>query len=162
MIENSGTFELLAEIAIAVAGFAGVATAFGGRERNFGIIEKIRLTALFQYSAMVLAGCFILLALDSAEIPAPTTIALASFAVAVALFALAVSAMPRVIRQALSEDSTSSKGALALVIAVYAVTIPLCGINAFVLKAQWPLITVFALLILESLWLFHRLLTLKG
>jgi hypothetical protein len=70
LVEYSDKFDLLAELAIAVAGFAGVASAFGGRERSFGPAELIRLKALFQFSALVLTGCFSLAALASAGIAA--------------------------------------------------------------------------------------------
>lgn len=68
MIENSDTFQLLVEIAIAVAGFAGVATVFGGQNRSYQAAENLRLRALFQNSALVLVGCMSLLALDAADV----------------------------------------------------------------------------------------------
>jgi hypothetical protein len=68
MIENSDTFQLLVEIAIAVAGFAGVATVFGGQDRSFLAAENLRLRALFQNSALVLVGCMSLFALDAADV----------------------------------------------------------------------------------------------
>jgi len=161
LIENSDTFDLFAELAIAVAGFAGVASAFGGRDRSFGSAELIRLRALFQFSALVLAGCFGLASLSSARVDAPTAIALVSFAEAVALLALATFALPGAFRLAHSEESTVGGWPLAFAVAVYVVAIPLCLANALLVQREWPLIVVFSLLILQSLWFFFRLLTLK-
>ena len=44
------TFELFAELSIALAGFTGVAAAFGGRDREFSRIDRGRLDAVFLYS----------------------------------------------------------------------------------------------------------------
>lgn len=58
MIEHVDTFHLLAEIAIAIAGFAGVASVFGGRERQYREAELLRIRGLFEVSALVLLGSF--------------------------------------------------------------------------------------------------------
>ena len=56
MIEHVDTFHLLAEIAIAIAGFAGVASAFGGRDKQYRDAELLRIRRLFQISAIVHLG----------------------------------------------------------------------------------------------------------
>ena len=161
MVEHTDTFDLLAELAIAVAGFAGVASAFGGRDRAFGPAELVRLTALFQYSTLVLAGCFSLASLASAGVGARTGLALVSFAEGVALLALAAFALPGAFRIAQSEESTIGGWRLAFVVSGYVVAIPLCLANALLMQREWPLIVVFSILILQSLWFFFRLLTLR-
>jgi hypothetical protein len=161
LVEHSDTFDLLAELAIAVAGFAGVASAFGGRDRAFGPAELVRLTALFQFSTLVLAGCFGLASLASAGVGARTGLGLVSFAEGVALLALAAFALPGAFRIARSEESTIGGWPLAFVVSVYVVAIPLCLANALLMQREWPLIVVFSILILQSLWFFFRLLTLR-
>ncbi|MGH0029313.1 MAG: hypothetical protein ACQGVC_05955 [Myxococcota bacterium] len=47
-------FALLAELAIALAGFAGVAAAFAGKERAYGPSERLRLFSLFLDSGTIL------------------------------------------------------------------------------------------------------------
>jgi hypothetical protein len=161
LVEYSDTFDLLSELAIAVAGFAGVASAFGGRDRAFGPAELIRLTALFQYSALILAGCFGLAAFASAGVDARTGLRLVSVAEAVALIGLASLALPAAFRLARTEGSTMGGWRLAVVASNYVVAIPLCLANAVLIQREWPLIVVFSILILQSLWFFYRLLTLK-
>ena len=162
MAEYHDTFDLLAELAIAVAGFAGVASAFGGRDRSFGPAELIRLTALFQYATLVLAGCFGLASLSAAGVGDSTGLALVSFAEAIALLALAAFALPEAFRLARSEESTMGGWRLAFVAATYVIVIPLCLANALVVQREWPLILAFSILILQSLWFFFSLLTLRN
>ena len=54
-LENS--IALYAELALALAGFAGVVSAFAGKERQFRPVERIRLVGLMVFSGTVLAGC---------------------------------------------------------------------------------------------------------
>jgi hypothetical protein len=53
----SEVFSLYAELALALAGFTGVASAFAGRERAFRPTELTRLQGILVNSASVLAGC---------------------------------------------------------------------------------------------------------
>jgi hypothetical protein len=46
-----------------------------------------------------------------------------------------------------------------LVVGTYGVNILICLVNGLVVAREWPLIAVFSITILLSLWLFHRLLT---
>lgn len=55
-IEAESTFGLIAELAVGLAGFAGVAAAFGGRDRAYAPVELTRLRALFVHAALVLAS----------------------------------------------------------------------------------------------------------
>jgi hypothetical protein len=160
LLVHSGTFELLSEIAIAVAGFAGVAAAFGGRDRSFEPIELVRLTALFQYSGAVLGGCFGLLALVAAGLSSAGAIRVVSIAEALIYGALAFTALPRAYR--LYKDASTVPGRVYFVSGTYAVFIPLLIGNGAVLASEWPLIVVFAGSLLMGLWLFHGLLTKSG
>ena len=54
-IEAQSTFALIAELAVGLAGFAGVAAAFGGRDRAYARVELTRMRALFVHAALVLA-----------------------------------------------------------------------------------------------------------
>lgn len=62
-IEAEATFGLIAELAVGLAGFAGVAAAFGGRDRAYAPVELTRLRALFVHAALVLGGCLLAIAL---------------------------------------------------------------------------------------------------
>jgi hypothetical protein len=55
MIEAESTFALIAELALGLAGFAGVAAAFGGRDRSYAPVELTRMRALFVHAALALS-----------------------------------------------------------------------------------------------------------
>jgi branched-subunit amino acid ABC-type transport system permease component len=57
LINISDAVELYAELSLALAGFAGVVTAFAGRERAFRPSERMRLVGIVVLSASVLGGC---------------------------------------------------------------------------------------------------------
>jgi hypothetical protein len=54
-IDAESTFALLAELSLGLAGFGGVAAAFGGANRQFTRAELIRLRALFLHASLSLA-----------------------------------------------------------------------------------------------------------
>jgi hypothetical protein len=49
------TFALIAELALGLAGFGGVAAAFGGRDRSYAPVEITRLRILFSHAFLALA-----------------------------------------------------------------------------------------------------------
>ena len=48
-------FALIAELALALAGFGGVAAAFGGRDRSYAPVEISRLRVLFSHAFLALS-----------------------------------------------------------------------------------------------------------
>jgi len=48
-------FALIAELALALAGFGGVAAAFGGRDRSYAPVEMTRLRVLFTNAFLALS-----------------------------------------------------------------------------------------------------------
>ena len=159
---HSGTFELLSEVAIAVAGFAGVASAFGGRDRSFGPIDLLRLTALFQYSGVVLGGCFALFTFEATGLGPSISFGVVSLAAAILYGLLAFSTLPRAYRLATSEETSTSPGRIYFIAATHFIFVPILTFNAVVLSREWPIIVVFSSSLLIALWLFHGLLTRKG
>lgn len=162
MIEHWDAFGLFSEIAIGVAGFSAVASALGGRERDLTEAEKTRLAMIFMSSGLTLIGCFTLYVLDSASLSADDTIAAASLIVSVTLLFFAANLIPRVIKVVRTGNSTTSYGALVLTSSYYIVCIPLCIANLAIFRAEWPLILVFAITILITIYVFHRLLVRAG
>ena len=155
MLTHSSIFELFSEIAIAVAGFAGVAVALGGRDRSFAPLELVRITSLFIYSGLVLAGCFGLFALAAAEVGAVTAIRVVSFGEAIGFVAFTAATGPSAIRNTRPNESWVPFA----VIGTYAAIVLLCLVNGLVVVREWPLIVAFSITILLSLWIFLRLLT---
>jgi hypothetical protein len=49
------TFALIAELALALAGFGGVVAAFGGRDRSYAPVEITRLRVLFSHAFLALS-----------------------------------------------------------------------------------------------------------
>ena len=159
MIEHSDTFQLFVEVAIAVAGFAGVATVFGGQNRSFQAAENLRLRALFQNSALVLIGCMSLLALDAAEVEHRWNVVAVSLLV-VSIYLVTFLDVPlKSIKLRTSNDSSVTVFSLSIAVSPFVVGVPLLLGNALYLRQEWPLIVVFTHYILMSLWVFYRLLT---
>jgi hypothetical protein len=65
--------DLYAELSRALAGFAGIASAFAGRDRTFRPIERMRLVGVVTLSASVLGGCLAYLAASIALLPSSQT-----------------------------------------------------------------------------------------
>lgn len=57
MLSLPDVLSLYAELALALAGFAGVTSAFAGRDRAFKPTERSRVEAVLMNSAAALAGC---------------------------------------------------------------------------------------------------------
>jgi hypothetical protein len=159
LIEHADTFHLLAEIAIAVAGFAGVATVFGGRERSFTEAELLRLRMLFQLSALVLLGCFGLASIAAAGVPIEESVLIVSITLLLFWLCVSMDVPLKAIKLRRKNGSTVTPGSLAIGLALVVVGILLLAVNIFVLRQEWPLILLFSLFVLQSLWTFYRLLT---
>jgi hypothetical protein len=55
VVDPQPAFALIAELALALAGFAGVAAAFGGRDRSYAPVELTRLRVLFSHAFLALS-----------------------------------------------------------------------------------------------------------
>ena len=55
MMDLQPTLALVAELALGLAGFGGVAAAFGGRDRSYAPVEITRLRVLFSHSFLALS-----------------------------------------------------------------------------------------------------------
>lgn len=159
MVEHVDIFYLLAEIAIAVAGFAGVATVFGGREKRFRDAELLRLRGLFQLSALVLTGCFGIASIQAAGLSNEQTMSFVSMILTVAYGLVAIDVPLKAIRLYRKKETTVTLGALITACLLYVFGLPLLITNAFLLRQEWPLILLFSLSILTSIWQFYRLVT---
>ena len=158
-IDHHSTLVLIAELALAVVGFAGVAAAFGGRDRAYLPIEKDRLRGLFSFSFSALATSLLALSLpELASTPADSTL---WSAIVGAVLWVPVSGYFSWVASRNFRDPASSTtaGPLAIVFvgaiipaALYAWSIALGGHPAFLelaLSAQ----------VLLAVWVFVRLLT---
>ena len=159
LTEQVDTFHLLAEIAIAIAGFAGVASVFGGREKQYRDAELLRIRGLFQLSALVLVGCFGIALFDAAGISNEETISLISMILVLAYGLVALDAPLKALKLYGDSGSTVTTGSLVTVWSLYVFGLPLLLANLLVVRQAWPLILLFSLSILVSIWSFYRLVT---
>jgi len=149
---------LYAELAIAIAGFSGVASAFAGRDREFRPTERIRLMAVLSNSAGVFAGC---LAFYSAAACGLSVDGALRVSGAVSLvFALVIVAIliPGGWRGLNAPGSTTELWVMWVVTAIAAVFVALYAAAAFLQIGPAPLVIAFSIQMLFALWMFVRLL----
>jgi len=159
LIEHLDTFHLLAEIAIAIAGFAGVASVFGGRERRYGEAELLRIRGLFELSALVLLGSFGISVVQASGMSSQQAISLVSVVLIVAYCMVFLDVPLKALKLYRKGESTVTVGALVTAISVYVFGLPLLAANLLMIRQEWPLILILSLSILQSIWSFYRLVT---
>ena len=150
--------ELYAELSLALAGFAGVVTAFAGRERKFRPIERMRLVGIVVLSGSVLGGC---LAYVSASIAGLSERQVESAAGIVGLLVISplFRLLPRLWTRSRDADATVESWSLFLVTTSFVLQIPLLSTAALGFGSGWQLALAFSLQLLQGLWLFFLLLT---
>lgn len=150
---------LLAELAIGLAGFTGVSSAFAGRERVFRPMERTRLQAILLGSSSVLAGCLARysaasVGLDDADSAAISAVAGIALTLPVLLFLVPVSW-----RHQRDPDSTTEIWVIYVVSTYGLVLLGLFALVVFRLGDPDLLVVGFSLQLLFGLWMFVRLLT---
>ena len=66
---NFDAFALIAELALGLLGFSSVAAAFGGREREFNYVERVRFFGIVVHSATPLFGSLAVFAISHSSLP---------------------------------------------------------------------------------------------
>lgn len=152
-------FALYSELAVAIAGFSGVASAFAGRERRFRPTELTRLHAVLANSSAVLAGCLAFYCASSSGLgePAPSRVA-AAFSLVFTL-PMPLVLVPRGWRFSRDPDSTTELWVMCAVTACTAAILGLYAAALFRPSASALLVIGFSLQLLFALWMFVRLLT---
>ena len=160
-MENSQAFTLFPELALALAGFAGIAATFGGKNRTYDPAEKERLIGLFVISASTIAISVLTIALFSAGLIAATVYFWAScFALLTQIrMVLLFSKVIRFISD--PSASTTLKVTVFLFTPIVTSWVLFIG-NVIVWQQEWPLIVALTLQLLGGLFLFLRLLTTRN
>ena len=158
MISHPDSFSLLAELAMALAGFSGVAAAFSGRDRSYQSTEFIRLVSLFLTSGVVFAGSGAVYVLLLADIAPALVFRFVSLAVMLAYGGVAIPWTIKAYRAAGEANSTSENWALHLTLLHTFLIVALTGSNV-ILGQPYILLGAFWLLLAFGLWMFSRLLT---
>lgn len=157
MIDDADAFGLLAELAIALAGFSGVAAAFTGRERTYRPTERIRLLAVLLTSGVVFGGSGGVHTLLLAGVSPTSTFRFVSLAAAVFFAFVSLPGVGRAYRARRDPDSTSESWALHLAAAQAVLTLGLLAGNV-PLGTPYLLAGAFWLQLVYGLWMFARLL----
>jgi len=159
MISLPEAVELYAEISLALAGFAGIASALAGRERRFRSVEKLRLVGVVSLSAAVLGGS---LAYMCGSIAGLSESHSESIAAVVSLFLtapLTIRIFPELWRRSNDPDVTVDSWSLYLVTGLLVTAILLYAFTALGLGAGWQIALAFSLQLMHGIWLFFLLLT---
>jgi hypothetical protein len=149
---------LLAELGLALAGFAGVAAAFGGRAREYGKVDFNRLMILFACAAIVVAGSLLIITLAAQGLADATIYFTASAAMATVT---AITTVP-IWLTAFRNVRNPTVGAPAWVFCVstaFVVAVETLYVLNLFESEPGPLIAAFSLSLLYGLWVFIRLMT---
>jgi hypothetical protein len=154
--------ELYAELSLALAGFAGVASAFAGRERQFRPVERLRLVGVVALSGSVLGGCLAYVSASIGSLSQGHIEAAAAFVSLVLLTPLSFRVLPELWRRARDADANVDSWSLYLVTGLNVVETLLLGTAVLGFGNGWQIATAFSLQLLQGLWLFFLLLTRKN
>lgn len=150
---------LYAELALALAGFAGVASAFAGRERRFRPVERLRLVGVVSLSASTFAGCLGHTVATIAGLTEHYASSIAALANLALLAPLVIRALPELWRRAKDADAQVDNYSLLLVNSLFLCEIVLLAYTLSGFGGGWQLVLAFSLQLLHGLWLFYLLLT---
>ena len=150
---------LYAELALALAGFAGIVSAFAGRERQFRPVERLRLDGLMMLSGTVLAGCLAYIVGSVAGIAESSVLVITAMVCLIPTAAIALFMFPELWRRSKDADATVAQWSLYLVSALILADLTLFGAAIFVPGSAWMIALGFSLLLLHGLWMFVLLLT---
>ena len=158
MTSTLATFELFAELSLALAGFSGVASTFGGRGREFSPIDRQRLDSIFFFSGLSLAVSLLVMTLADAGFSDARTYSFACGISGFLMLGVVSTQGPKMLKLRREGESISSDGFIAFSF-VY-----LSGLSAAYFwaaifeQASWPLLAGISSQLLYGLWMFARLL----
>ncbi len=150
---------MLAELAVGIAGFTGVASAFGGRDRTYAPAERVRIVGIFQYSSCVMVGSLCVLTLTGAGNSAAAVYAWASAVASLFLLWPTAAGGTRTFSLAKDPEVSTTFWLIALNLAQAAAVLGLFVGNLIVWREAWPLIAGFSLQLSWALFLFARIMT---
>jgi len=151
--------ELFAELALGLAGFAGVASAFAGRERRFRAVERLRLVGVVGLSACTFGGCLAYVVCSVGGLSGRAPAAGAAFVTLVLLAPLVLRVLPEFWRRSKDADAQVDGYSPILVSTFFVLDVILLGCALTGVAGGWALALAFSLLLLHGLWLFFLLLT---
>jgi hypothetical protein len=159
MLSPEELFPLYAELALGLAGFAGVVSAFGGRERNFKPTERVRFLAVVTASGCVLTGCFALFSTLAGGLDFDMACKLSGGVCLVFLLSANFPILATAWKRARDPDSTTEMWSLYVSTSTYFAVAGLYGAAVVTEPGFVLLVGAFSIHLLHGLWMFVRLLT---
>jgi hypothetical protein len=156
-IEPLSTFEFMAELGLALAGFAGVGSAFGGRGRKYSEIDLIRLMVLFLSAGAVIAGSLAVLTFAAYGLEFTTVYWIVSTGLAVLVGMVGASLLAAAWRTVKDPEIVAPAWVFTIGILYFLVVEVLFLHNAVVVRESSPLIAAFSISLVFGLWMFTRL-----
>jgi hypothetical protein len=159
VMEQLSAFELLAELGLGLAGFAGVAAAFGGRARAYDKVDLNRLMVLFVCAGSVVAGSLAVITLAALGFERATIFLTVSSIIALIVGAAALPLFRTGYRNTRERPDAAPPFAL-IIAAIYLVAFEsLLVLNVLEGGKGGLLLAAFVLTLIYGLWIFVRLLT---
>lgn len=155
----SDAYALIAESAVALIGFAGVASAFSGRERDFTLAEFGRLGAIIFAAVVPLMGCFSLYVFRDAGYTSAQSYKLTGVLVLLAQGVLWFRGVQSAIQNYRHPDSTTGLAFIFALSGFLVTTVSLYASVAFLGFGSWALVAGFSIQLLFGVFMFWRLLT---
>ena len=159
MLSPEDFFPLYAELSLGLAGFAGIVSAFAGRDRQFRPTELARVISVVAASSCVLVGCFAIFSVLAWGANVSTSYQVAGAACLAVSAAYFFSAFPRAWRSSKDPDSTSESWALLVTAGAYLAIMLIYAGAVLTTMGFFCLIMGFSVHLLHGLWMFVRVLT---
>ncbi len=137
-MEAASTLEVLAEIAIAIAGFSGVVTALTIRTSQWSELDKVRLRMLLQASFATAFFSLLPLVLLSTTLLNPAIWVITSSTWLIYTGASTIPTVVRAIRRSDSAPDGLERPIAALVVAVLGSVVVLQLLNVAARRTAWP------------------------
>lgn len=150
---------LFAEISVALAGLAGVASALSGRDRSFGVLDRGRIRAIVGLPTVVLMGCLAFIAVSVGDASLARATRSAAFVSLVACLPLYVWVVIPAVQDFRQQSSDADPWVIYLSTFLVTLATALYGWVALFPNHLSMLAGSFSLQIAHAIWMFLRLLT---
>ena len=159
MLSPEEMFPLYAELALGLAGFAGVVSAFAGRDREFRPTERVRFLGVVLASATVLAGTFVFFAGSAGGYDDSISLRLSGAICLAISFSMGAPLPLTSWRAGKDPDSTTELWSLYVSLGTFIALWSLYSAAAVTQSGYVALVSGFSIQLLHGLWMFVRVLT---
>jgi hypothetical protein len=160
-IEQAETFSLLAELAVGLAGFTGVAAAFGGGDRSYSAPDRARLLSIFLSAGCALVGSLCALTLVSAGWSSGQSYRWSGVFAAAVLIPSFYAVIPQAYAFAKDPEATTSFVIVALALVANIASVLLLAGNFILWREAWPVFGALSIQLAWGLFLFARVLLIR-